>query len=245
MTKQTETIKQLNDRVNALEAMCMDLMGVALNSPAQARIKFDDYQIKYKQEAIDKREAEAKAKQLAGNLNTAKAEFRDIANSHYWSLVFMTEKEREQKLEDIWQTVTDSLELPDYAKRPVFTLPELTEDKLLNRRTELSDAIKRANETQLNSTIEHCTQSQVDFVTLNERERDKLIADIRKQDKLTEADREHQIKLAESHYNTLIKSHVQDMQRQINSAKLQLTKLQQNKAELTKVKKALATLLSQ
>jgi len=65
MTKQTETIRELKDRVNALEAMTRDLLAVALNSEAQAKIKFDDYSIKYTQEAVEKREAEAKAKRLA------------------------------------------------------------------------------------------------------------------------------------------------------------------------------------
>lgn len=245
MTKQTETIRDLKDRVNALEAMTLDFLAVALNSEAQAKIKFDDYQIKYTQEAVEKREAEAKAKRLAENFNTAKAEFRDLANSCYWSLVFMTAKEREQKLDDIWQTTITDLELPENAKRPVFVVSEPDEDKLMVRRTELMKAINRTNEGQLKNTISHCEQSQLDFVYLNEKERDKQVAELRKKDKLTEAERQHQIKNTEDFFNIRIKQHVQEMQRQINAAKVQLTKLAQDKAELAKVKKALATLLSQ
>ena len=96
MSKQNETIRELKDRLCAVEAICKDLLARDYNSAAQGQIKFDDYRIKYTQAAVEQREAEAKAKQLSVNLHTVKTDFRDIAKSKYWSLVFMTEKKREQ-----------------------------------------------------------------------------------------------------------------------------------------------------
>jgi len=63
-----ERQKELQDRVNAAEAICQDLLSHLYNSEAQGRIKFDDYRIKYTQEAIERREAEARAKLSIGTL---------------------------------------------------------------------------------------------------------------------------------------------------------------------------------
>ena len=79
MSKQAETIQQLTDRINALEAICFDLLTLRYNNASQAQVKFDDYRIKYTQEAIDKREAEAREKMLKDNLRAATAEFKERA----------------------------------------------------------------------------------------------------------------------------------------------------------------------
>jgi len=77
MSKQSETIQQLTDRINALEAICFDLLTLQYNNASQAQVKFDDYRIKYTQEAIDKREAEAREKMLKESLRAATAEFKE------------------------------------------------------------------------------------------------------------------------------------------------------------------------
>ncbi len=130
MSKQADIIrelqerqKELQDRLNAAEAICKDLLSHLYNSEAQGRIKFDDYRIKYTQEAIERREAEAKTKQLRDNLNTAKADFRDMAEANFWTLVFLNEKQRQEKLDDIWSTITSGLVLPEDAKRPQRVVP--------------------------------------------------------------------------------------------------------------------------
>ena len=247
MTKQTqtETIRQLTDRVSALEAICQDLLTAHFNSAAQARVKFDDYRIKYTQEAVEKREAEAKAKQLAENFNTAKSDFRDIANSQYWSLVFMSQKQREKALDDIWQSTITDLELPEDAKRPVYVVTEPSEDALLKRRAELTESIDRVNVTYLNDHIEHCEQSQTDFTKGMEQKRDNDIAALKRKDKLNEAEREHQIKETLGYYDTRIRQHLQEQQRQIQSAKTQLAKRERDEAELKQVKALLAELIQQ
>ena len=180
MRKQSDIIrelqerqKELQDRLNAAEAICQDLLSHLYNSEAQGRIKFDDYRINYTQEAIERREAEARAKQLRDNFNTAKADFRDMAEANFWTLVFLNEKQRQEKLDGVWSTITSGLVLPEDAKRPQHIVPELTVDQLINRRAELLDSINRANATQYNDTIEHCKQSKADFGLNMKRERDK------------------------------------------------------------------------
>ena len=84
-----QLISKLIDRTNALEAICIDLLTKTGYSAAQSRIVFDNYQIKYTQEAVDKREAETKAKELKNNYSTAVAEFKEVAKSNYWTQVFI------------------------------------------------------------------------------------------------------------------------------------------------------------
>ena len=245
MTKQAEINQQLTDRLNAVEAICLDLLTTHFNSAAQAQVKFDDYRFKYTQEAVEKREAEAKAKRLAESFNTAKADFKDIADSRYWSLVFMNQKQREKALDDIWQSTITGLELPEGATRPTYGVTEPSEGTLLKRRAELIESIDRVNVTYLNDIIEHCEQSQADFMKGMERKRDNDIAELRKKDKLTEAERAHQIKETKQYYNTRIRQHLQEQQRQIQSAKTQLARREQDEAELKQVKALLAELIQQ
>ena len=251
MSKQADIIrelqerqKELQDRLNAAEAICKDLLSHLYNSEAQGRIKFDDYRIKYTQEAIERREAEAKAKQLRDNFNTAKADFRDMAEANFWTLVFLNDKERQEKLDDIWSTITDSLVLPEDAKRPQHIVPELTVDQLINRRAELLDSINKANATQYNDTIEHCNQSKADFALSMERERDKQIAELNRKDGLSESERQQQVSETKAYFDREIQKHLLEMKRQISSAEVGLQRLDDHKAELAKVEQALAKQLT-
>lgn len=251
MSKQADIIRELQerqkeqqDRLNAAEAICKDLLSHLYNSEAQGRIKFDDYRIKYTQEAIERREAEAKAKQLRDNFNTAKADFRDMAEANFWTLVFLNDKERQEKLDDIWSTITDSLMLPEDAKRPQHIVPELTVDQLINRRAELLDSINRTNATQYNDTIEHCKQSKADFGQNMKRERDKQIAEINRKDGLNESERQRQVSEVEAYFEREIERHSREMKRQISSAEVSLKRLDDHKAELAKVQQALAKQLT-
>ncbi|MFD3432229.1 hypothetical protein, partial [Alteromonas macleodii] len=244
MRKQSDIIRELQDRLNATEAICQDLLSHLYNSEAQGRIKFDDYRIKYTQEAIERREAEAKAKQLRDNFNTAKADFRDMAEGNYWTLVFLNDKERQEKLDDIWSTITSGLVLPEDAKRPQHIVPELTIDQLINRRAELLDSINRANATQYNDTIEHCKQSKADFGLNMKRERDKQIAEINRKDGLNESERQQQVSETKAYFDREIKKHLLEMKRQISSAEVSLKRLEDHKAELAKVQQALAKQLT-
>tara|TARA_Y100000052_G_scaffold27127_1_gene33788 strand:+ start:1043 stop:1822 length:780 start_codon:yes stop_codon:yes gene_type:complete len=239
-----ERQKELQDRLNATEAICQDLLSHLYNSEAQGRIKFDDYRIKYTQEAIERREAEAKAKQLRDNLNTAKADFRDMAEANFWSLVFLSNEERQEKLDDIWSTITSDLVLPEDAKRPQHIVPELTVDQLINRRAELLDSINKANATQYNDTIEHCNQSKADFALSMERERDKQVAEINRNDGLSESERQRQVSETQAYFEREIKRHLLEMKRQISSAEVGLQRLDDHKAELAKVEQALAKQLT-
>ncbi|WP_338852684.1 hypothetical protein WE348_19025 [Alteromonas macleodii] len=244
MRKQSDIIRELQDRLNAAEAICQDLLSHLYDSEAQGRIKFDDYRIKYTQEAIERREAEAKAKQLRDNFNTAKADFRDIAEANFWTLVFLNDKERQEKLDDIWSTITDSLVLPEDAKRPQHIVPELTVDQLINRRAELLDSINRTNATQYNDTIEHCNQSKTDFAKNMKRERDKQIAEINRKDGLSESERQRQVSETQAYFDREIKKHLLEMNRQISSAEVSLKRLDDHKAELAKVQQTLAKQLT-
>lgn len=244
MRKQSDIIRELQDRLNAAEAICQDLLSHLYNSEAQGRIKFDDYRIKYTQEAIERREAEAKTKQLRDNFNTAKADFRDMAEANFWTLVFLNVKERQEKLDDIWSTITDGLVLPEDAKRPQHIVPELTVDQLINRRAELLDSINRTNATQYNDTIEHCKQSKADFGLNMKRERDKQIAEINRKDGLNEPERQRQVSEVEAYFEREIERHSREMKRQISSAEVSLKRLDDHKAELAKVEKALAKQLT-
>ncbi|WP_420933184.1 hypothetical protein ACOJR9_11910 [Alteromonas sp. A081] len=251
MSKQADIIreleerqKELQDRVNAAEAICQDLLSHLYNSEVQGRIKFDDYRIKYTQEAIERREAEAKAKQLRDNFNTAKTDFRDMAEANFWTLVFLNDEKRQEKLDDIWSTITSGLALPEDAKRPQHIVPELTVDQLINRRAELLDSINRANATQYNDTIEHCNQSKIDFTMSMERERDKQIAELNRKDGLRESERQHQISETQAYFDREIKKHLLEMNRQIRSAEVSLKRLETHKLELVKVEQALAQQLT-
>lgn len=244
MSKQADTIRELQDRLNATEAICKDLLSHLYNSEAQGQIKFDDYRIKYTQEAIERREAEAKAKQLRDNYNTAKADFKDMAEANFWTLVFLNEKQRQEKLDDIWSTITSGLALPEDAKCPQYAVPELTVDQLINRRAELLDSISRTNATQCKDTIEHCNQSKVDFTKSMERERDKQIAELSRKDGLKEPERHQQISETQAYFDREIKKHLLEMKRQISSAEVSLKRLDDHKAELDKVEKALAKQLT-
>ncbi|WP_334013504.1 hypothetical protein [Alteromonas sp. S167] len=251
MTKQTETIKELQhrltelqDRINATEAICKDLLSHSYNSEAQGRIKFDDYRIKYTQEAIERREAEARAKQLRENCNTAKADFKDIAEANYWTLVFLNEKQRQEKLDDIWSTITSDIALPEDAQRPQHIVPELTVDQLISRRSELLDSITRTNTTQCKDTIEHCNKSMIDFTKRMKHERDKQIAELNRKDGLSETERQQQVSETQAHFGREIKKHLLEMKRQISSAEVSLKRLDDHKAELAKVEKALAKQLT-
>lgn len=244
MRKQSDIIRELQDRLNATEAICQDLLSHLYNSEAQGRIKFDDYRIKYTQEAIERREAEAKAKQLRDNFNTAKADFRDMAEGNYWTLVFLNEKQRQEKLDDIWSTITSGLVLPEDAKRPQHIVPELTVDQLINRRAELLDSINKANATQYKDTIEHCNQSKADFGLNMEREQGKQIAEINRKDGLNESERQRQVSEVEAYFEREIERHSLEMKRQISSAEVSLKRLEDHKAELAKVQQALAKQLT-
>ncbi len=244
MRKQSDIIKELQDRLNASEAICKDLLSHLYNSEAQGRIKFDDYRIKYTQEAIERREAEAKTKQLRDNLNTAKADFRDMAEANFWTLVFLNDKERQEKLDDIWSTITDSLVLPEDAKRPQHIVPELTVDQLISRRAELLDSINRTNATQYYDTIEHCNQSKADFGLNMKRERDKQVAEINRKDGLSESERQRQVSETQAYFDREIKKHLLEMNRKISSAEVGLKRLEDYKAELAKVETALAKQLT-
>ena len=244
MSKQADIIRELQDRLNATEAICQDLLSHLYNSEAQGRIKFDDYRIKYTQEAIERREAEAKTKQLRDNLNTAKADFRDMAEANFWTLVFLNDKERQEKLDDIWSTITDSLVLPEDAKRPQHIVPELTVDQLISRRAELLDSINRTNATQYYDTIEHCNQSKADFGLNMKRERDKQVAEINRKDGLSESERQRQVSETQAYFDREIKKHLLEMNRKISSAEVGLKRLEDYKAELAKVETALAKQLT-
>lgn len=244
MSKQADIIRELQDRLNATEAICKDLLSHVYSSEAKGQIKFDDYRIKYTQEAIERREAEAKAKQLRDNYITAKADFRDLAEANFWTLVFLNEKERQEKLDDIWSTITDGLVLSEDAKRPQHIIPEVTIDQLINRRAELLDSINRINATQCKSTIEHCKQSKIDFTVSMERERDKQIAELSRKDGLRESERQHQISETQAYFDREIKKHLLEMNRQISSAEVSLKRLEAQKLELVKVEQALAQQLT-
>lgn len=245
MSKQSETNQQLNDRINALEAICFDLLTLQYNNASQAQVKFDDYRIKYTQEAIDKREAEAREKMLKDNLRAATAEFKERAEAQYWSLVFMDSKAQEKALSDIWSTAIDGLELPKNTKQPTYSVSAPTEDRLMSRKSELESIIGSINETYCHDLIKHCEKSLTDSATALEREAKAQVAKLRKDDKLTESEREHQIKETEALYNAKIRQAINDNKRQISSAKNDLSRLQQSREELSKVKKALAELLMQ
>ena len=244
MSKQADIIRELRDRLNATEAICQDLLSHLYNSEAQGRIKFDDYRIKYTQEAIERREAEAKAKQHRDNFSTAKADFRDMAEANFWTLVFLNDKERQEKLDDIWSTITSGLVLPENAERPQHIVPELTVDQLINRRAELLNSINKANATQYNDTIEHCNQSKADFALSMERERDKQIIEISRKDGLNESERQRQVSETQAYFKREIQKHLLEMNRQISSAEVGLKRLDDHKAELGMVQQALAKQLT-
>ena len=214
------------------------------NNEAQGRIKFDDYRIKYTQDAIKSREAEAKAKQLRENYNTSKADFKDIAEANFWSFVFLNDKERQEKLDDIWSTITSGLALPEDVKRPQYTVPELTVDQLINRRSELLNSINKAKATQCKDAMEHCNKSKIDFTKRMERERDKQIAETNRKDGLKVPERQQQISETRAYFDREIKKHLLEMNRQISSAEVSLKRLEDQKAELAKVQQALAKQLT-
>lgn len=240
----TET-NQLKDRVNALEALCVDLLALQYGSHAQARVKFDDYQIKFTQEAVEKREAEAREKRLRENLMAANAEFKDTANAQYWSLVFKTPKAQEQTLKKLWEQATEGLELPLDAKRPAYSVITPTEEKLMQRKQELESVINRINPTYLNDTITHCENSLINATKALERESQRLIAQINKDDKLTSSEREQKAKDTQTLYESKIRQVHAENNRQIQSAKVELNRLQQAKEELQQLKALLAKLLTQ
>jgi RNAse (barnase) inhibitor barstar len=243
MKSQAEIIRELEDRISATEAICKDLLANVYNSEAQAQIKFDDYRIKYKKEAIEQREAEAKAKQLKENYITVKSEFTDRAKADYWTLVFLSDKQREKELDALWSSITTGVELPEDAKRPQHVIPELTEEQLFIRRVELQDSIDRANPTQNEHTIEHCSKSKIEFTNSSERERDRLIGELRARTDVSEPERQRLINEATQASKYRIQNHVNNMDRQINSAQASLSRLEKHKAELGRVKQALAKLL--
>lgn len=244
MSKQTEIIRELQDRVNATEAICIDLLSRLYNSETQGRTKFNDYRTNYTQEAIEHREAEAKATQLRDNYNTAKADFRELANTNFWTLVFLNEAERHEKLDDIWSTITDGLLLPEDAARPQHTLPELTVDMLISRRAELRDSISSANASQCDNTIEHCNKSKIDFTKSMEKARDKRVAELSRNEKLSESDRQTQISDTQAHFKREIQKHLLEMNRRISSEKVTLKRLEDHKTELAKVEQSLVKLLT-
>lgn len=242
--KQPDTIQELKDRLNAVEAICMDYLIRICNSEAQAKVKFDDYRISYTQEAIEQRKVEDRAKQLKENYKIAQADFNDLAKASYWSLVFMTKKEQEKELDKIWLSLIYGVELPEGAKRPQHAVPEITVDELISRRSELNASIDRANPTQDKSTIEHCTKAKKEFPKRMERERDRLINGLKHKDELSEHERKLQIISTENDINYRIKRHVNTMDRQIQSAERRLANLEKHKDELTKVNKLLGKLLN-
>ena len=244
MSKQQEIINQLNDRVNGLEAICLDLLSHHFQSEAQGRIRFDDYRFKNTQEAIDKREAEAKAKQLRENLAVAKSDFRDKANSEYWTLVFLSDKEKKKQLDDIWTTITAEMELPKGAKRPDYQFVELTEDKLIDRRNEINHALDRINTALAKDTIEHSEKSMQDVTLSLEANLKNDIAKLKVNTKISDSERAERIRNREQETKIMIRKHLQDCRRRIDASKTTLKQYERLQVELKHVKKALAVLLT-
>ena len=244
MSKKNVFIQELTDRVCATEAICKDLLARVLGSDAQAQIKFDDYRIKYTQEAVERREAEAKAKLLKINLNTAKADFRDIAGSKYWSLVFVSKEEQEQILDEIWLSITQAIVLPEGTERPHFDIAEPTVEQLINRRTELTSSIDRVNDFQLKHSIEHCSQSIEDFKKQMTDECKRQVIEIQMKKGRATPEAIQEVKETETEFDNRISQHTASMNRQIDSAKAGLARLEADKAELKEVEKALGKLLT-
>ncbi len=236
--------KQLNDRVNALEALCIDLLIKTGLNPAQSRIAFDDYQIKYTQEAIDKRAAEAKAKALSENYRVVVTEFNDYVKAHYWELVFMTEKQRAKYLDDVWANTITGFELPEGSKSPALSLPEPTIEQLISRRTELIASIERVMVSTLEEGITHCEQAIADVSTRLERELNTDIAKLSKDGKIKPSELERMIKETKSDYHQRIRKNIQSNQRQIDSAKVSLKIHKAQQEQLVQVDKLLGAMLT-
>ena len=243
MSKQMETTNKLIDRVNALEAICLDLLQLTGLTPPQTRIKFDDYQIKYTQEAIDKREAEVHAKQLSENRRAAVSEFNGIAASHYWKLVFMSKKEQGKHLDAIWLDTTEGLELPNGTKRPDFAVIEPSVDKLIERRAELVSSVDSINLTMENQTIKHNEQSIIDVSQGLEKQCASEVAKLRKDDSTSQAERERLIKETEADYKVRISRHIHKCQSYIESAKVSIKRHEAMQEELEAVNTMLGTQL--
>lgn len=244
MTNSKDINSQLQDRVNALEAICLDLLTIQFNNPHQAKVKFDDYQVRHTQEALEARQKELQAKQLRENYAAAKSEFIDVANSRYWSLVFSSKKQRNETLESIWASATESLSLPDDSTRPEFTITEPNEQLLFTRKEELEAVIARTNKSQLEQTIKHCEQSIIDFTKRNEKAMSQDLKEHRANNKISESERDRRTSETQSHYQIQINTHIQSQKRQIESAKVQLMRLNECQEELKQVRKALASALT-
>ena len=115
----------------------------------------------------------------------------------------------------------------------------------MSRKSELESIIGSINETYCHDIIKHCEKSLTSSTKALEQEAKAQVAKLRKDDKLTESEREQQIKETEALYAAKIRQSINDNKRQISSAKTELNRLKQSREELSKVKKALAELLMQ
>ena len=239
-----QLISKLIDRTNALEAICIDLLTKTGYSAAQSRIVFDNYQIKYTQEAVDKREAETKAKELKNNYSTAVAEFKEVAKSNYWTQVFMSKKEVSSHLDVIWSQAIEGLELPEGAKRPLYEVPEPSIDMLIERRKELMRSIESNNKALLDETIKHCEQSIIDVTKSLEKYRDSEIAKLRKDVDKSPSERSKSIKELENDVAQRIRKNLVEQRRRITSSKVSLARLESDQDQLKDVNKMLGNVLS-
>ena len=149
-------VKQQQDEISGLKAIAKALLTTTMGSPLQAQVKFDTLMIENTAEAVANREAEQKTRELKDNAATITKEYRDRKASQYWLLVFMSEEERTEHLDNLWSELAESIELPKSCVRPsdAFNMPD--ENQLIDRKAELESAINRANPTQAKHDIEHC-----------------------------------------------------------------------------------------
>ncbi|WP_394176565.1 hypothetical protein [Thalassotalea litorea] len=233
-----------DDTIFALSAMCRDLLGVICAKQGQdADSIFNEYLKNYTEANVTKQQAEAKRKELQEILRATVSDFNDRAKSMYWSLLFMSEKDRTDRLNSMWKSMTEGVELPKGTKRPGYINKPPSEDRLLERRKELQAIIERNNKAQLEADIDFHERNIIGTTKAMEADLAKMTKSIMASKEMTKEEIQQSIKVTEARQKSIIRQRVQEHKRHIDSAKSRLNVAEDAKAELKNVNQFLSKLL--
>ncbi|NVK57770.1 MAG: hypothetical protein HWE26_19380 [Alteromonadaceae bacterium] len=233
-TNNEQLVVELTDTINGLKAACMHLLS-AQHSSAQATIMMDKFLIENSAEAIRKREQEVEAKRNNEAMRNARADFLDRVKADYWSMCYMSQKQRDDHIKSIWDELKAAYGMPKLTAVPAYNHHAPTFREMLSHMEELQAVIDSVNLTFADEHVKHSEKSITEYRNVMEAHTSKHINEIKTRTDINEQDKQRFIEEAKADCQYKIKQHESTMNRQIASAKASFVRVESAKAELKKL----------
>lgn len=225
---------QIQDTVIALEALITDMLAKSHNKESAKKI-VADYKLKHNQATVKEREKAEEAARVSRATGLAKRDFTEKLSNDYWTLEVLSDKQRKDHINKVWQSLVAEHELPEDTNIPAYDHQQASFEQLIMRKAELEALISTANLSQAEEAKAFAENAKASYKQAMEEKLRVRLAELNRMTGMSDGDREQLIASAKQDCKLSIARHASEQDRAISTSKVTFARVENAKRELNKL----------